>query len=152
MFIKIDGLSGKRLESILEIDFGIEVESASDIGVLILCNLGNKRSDFKYLADSLEKIASENHKDIYYLENRKHMPMLEPKIIMSLREAYYAEKETVKKEDAIGRISAEVVAECPPGISILLPGELITEEHLPYLNDYETLDVVKRKLFCNSSL
>ena len=72
------------------------------------------------------------------------MPMLEPKIIMSLREAYYAEKETIKKEDAIGRISAEVVAECPPGISILLPGELITEEHLPYLNDYETLDVVKR--------
>ena len=34
--------------------------------------------------------------------------------------------------------AAEVVAECPPGISILLPGELITEEHLPYLNDYET--------------
>lgn len=145
VFIKIDGLSGKRLESILEIDFGIEVESASDIGVLILCNLGNKRSDFKYLADALEKIASENHKDIYYLEKRKHMPMLEPKIIMSLREAYYAEKETVKKEDAIGRISAEVIAECPPGISILLPGELITAEHLPYLNDYETLDVVVSK-------
>ena len=143
VFIKIDGLSGKRLESILEIDFGIEVESASDIGVLILCNLGNKRSDFKYLADALEKIASENHKDIYYLEKRKHMPMLEPKIVMSLREAYYADKETVKKEDAIGRISAEVVAECPPGISILLPGELITDEHLPYLNDYETLEVVK---------
>ena len=142
VFIRIDRLSGKRLESILEIDFGIEVESASDIGVLILCNLGNKRSDFKYLADALEKIASENHKDIYYLEKRKHMPMLEPKIMMSLRDAYYAEKETVKKENAIGRISAEVVAECPPGISILLPGELITEEHLPYLNDYETLDVV----------
>ena len=143
VFIKIDGLSGKRLESILEIDFGIEVESASDIGVLILCNLGNKRSDFKYLADALEKIASENHKDIYYLEKRKHMPMLEPKIVMSLRDAFYAEKEIVKKENAIGRISAEVVAECPPGISILLPGELITEEHLPYLNDYETLEVVK---------
>ena len=52
---------------------------------------------------------------------------------------------SVKKEDAIGRVSAEVIAECPPGISILLPGELITEEHLPYLNDYETLDVVKGK-------
>jgi len=143
VFIKIDGLSGKRLESILEIDFGIEVESASDIGVLILCNLGNKHSDFVYLADALEKIASANHKDIYYLENRKHMPMLEPQIVMSLRDAYYAEKEIIKKEDAIGRISAEVIAECPPGISILLPGELITKEHLPYLNDYSTLEVVK---------
>ena len=143
VFIRIDGLSGKRLESILEIDFGIEVESASDIGVLILCNIGNKRSDFKYLADALEKIASTHYQDIYYLENRKHMPLLEPQIKMSLREAFYAEKETVPKSDAIGKISAEVVAECPPGISILLPGELITKEHLPYLNDYETLEVVK---------
>ena len=81
--------------------------------------------------------------DICYLENRKHMPMLEPKIIMSLRDAYYADKEVLPKEEAIGRISAEVVAECPPGISILLPGELITREHLPYLNDYKTLEVVK---------
>jgi arginine/lysine/ornithine decarboxylase len=105
--------------------------------------MGNKRSEFKYLADALEKIASTNYKDIYYLEKRKHMPMLEPIIKMSLREAYYSEKESVLKQDAIGRISAEVVAECPPGISILLPGELITEEHLPYLNDYETLEVVK---------
>lgn len=143
VFIRIDGLSGKRLESILEIDFGIEVESASDIGVLILCNIGNKHSDFKYLADCLEKIAATNYQDIYYLEKRKHMPMLEPQIKMSLREAFYAEKETIPKSEAIGRISAEVVAECPPGISILLPGELITEEHLPYLNDYETLEVVK---------
>lgn len=143
VFIKIDGLSGKRLESILEIDFNVEVESASDIGVLILCNLGNKHSDFKYLADTLEQIASRDYKDIYYLENRKHMPMLEPQIKMSLRDAYFAEKETISKKDAIGRISAEVVAECPPGISILLPGELITEEHMPYLNDYETLEVIK---------
>lgn len=143
VFIKIDGLSGKRLESILEIDFSIEVESASDIGVLILCNLGNKRSDFKYLADCLEKIAKDNYMDICYLENRKHMPLLEPKIMMSLRDAYYSDKEVLPKEQAVGRISAEVIAECPPGISILLPGELITEEHLPYLNDYKTLEVVK---------
>ena len=142
VFIKVDGLSGKRLESILEIDFGIEVESASDIGVLILCNIGNKHSDFKYLADCLEKIASNHYQDIYYLENRKHMPMLEPQIKMSLRDAFYAEKERIPKTEAIGRISAEVVAECPPGISILLPGELITEEHMPYLNDYDTLEVV----------
>lgn len=33
VFVRVDGLSGKRLESILEIDFDIEVESASDIGV-----------------------------------------------------------------------------------------------------------------------
>lgn len=143
IFIKVDGLSGKRLESILEIDFNIEVESASDIGALILVNLGNKRSEIKYLADSLEKITKTDYSDIYHLENKKHMPMLTPEIKYHLRDAFYMEKEIVKKEDSIGRISGEVIAECPPGIAILLPGELITENHLPYLTDYEEIEVIK---------
>ena len=62
---------------------------------------------------------------------------------MNLQDSYYAQKETVAKSQAIGRISAEVIAECPPGIAILLPGELITEEHLPYLQDYEFIEVIK---------
>ena len=143
VFIKADGLSGKRLESILEIDFGIEVESASDEGVLLLCNIGNKRSDFEYLVKCLKKVDTHDYKDIYYLENKKHMPMLTPIIKKSLREAYFSEKEIIPKSEAIGGLSGEVVAECPPGISILLPGELITEAHLPYLADYNVIEVLK---------
>ena len=143
VIIKADGLSGKRLESILEIDFGIEVESASDEGVLLLCNIGNKRSDFEYLVKCLKKVDTHDYKDIYYLENKKHMPMLTPIIKKSLREAYFSEKEIIPKSEAIGRLSGEVVAECPPGISILLPGELITEAHLPYLADYNVIEVLK---------
>ena len=145
VFIRADGLSGKRLESILEIEFGIEVESASDAGLLILSNIGNTRQDFQYLVKCLQKIDQSNYSDICYLENKKHMPMLTPIIKKSLREAYFSEKETVPKDLAIGRISAEVIAECPPGISVLLPGELITEEHLPYLTEYDFIEVVKNK-------
>lgn len=145
IFIKAEGLSGKRLESILEIDFNIEIESATDAGILILSNVGNKKSDIKYLVECLKKIDRTNYSDICYLENKKHMPMLTPIIQKSLREAFYSDKETINKEDAIGRISAEVIAECPPGIAILLPGELITEEHLPYLTDYKTVEVIIEK-------
>lgn len=144
IFMKADGLSGKRLESILEIDFKIEVESASDVGLLILANIGNKRSDFEYLANCLEKISKKEYSDICYLENKKHMPMLTPIIEMNLQEAFYKDKETVLKEHAIGRISGEIIAECPPGIAILVPGELVTEKHLSYLEDYEYIDVLKQ--------
>lgn len=143
VFIKDNRLSGKRLESILEIDFGIEVESASDAGLLILSNIGNSRRDMQYLVKCLQKIDTTNYTDICYLENKKHMPMLSPIIKMTLREAYYSHKETIPKSQSIGRISAEVIAECPPGISVLLPGELITEAHLPYLTDYEFIEVIK---------
>ncbi|MFA7658288.1 MAG: aminotransferase class I/II-fold pyridoxal phosphate-dependent enzyme [Candidatus Gastranaerophilaceae bacterium] len=143
IFVKADGLSGKRLESILEIDFKIEVESASDVGLLLLSNIGNKRSDFEYLADCLEKISKKEYSDICYLENKKHMPMLTPDIKMNIQDAFYAEKETVLRENSIGRISGEIIAECPPGIAILVPGELITEEHMAYLEDYECVEVLK---------
>ncbi|MBQ3819221.1 aminotransferase class I/II-fold pyridoxal phosphate-dependent enzyme [bacterium] len=143
IFIKDDRLSGKRLESILEIDFNIEVESASDAGLLILSNIGNKKKDFEYLAQCLKKIDNTEYSDICYLENKKYMPMLTPVIKMSLRDAFYSEKEIIPKDNAIGRISAEVIAECPPGISVLLPGELITEAHIPYLVDYDKLEVIK---------
>lgn len=143
VFIRADGLSGKRLESILEIEFGIEVESASDAGLLLLSNIGNTRKDMEYLVKCLQKIDKSHYSDICYLENKKHMPMLTPIIKMSLREAFYSEKETIPKDMAVGRISAEVIAECPPGIAVLLPGELITEEHLPYLADYNFIEVIK---------
>lgn len=145
IFIKADGLSGKRLESILEIDYKIEVESASDVGLLILSNIGNKKSDFEYLADCLEKISNKEYSDICYLENKKHMPMLTPIIKMNLQEAFYKDKERILKENSIGRIAGEIIAECPPGIAILVPGELITEEHLPYLEDYEYIEVLKNE-------
>ena len=143
VFIRDDRLSGKRLESILEIDFNIEVESASDAGLLILSNIGNTRSDMQYLVKCLQQIDKTNYTDICYLEKKKHMPMLTPIIKMTLREAFYSHKEVISKEHAVGRIAAEVIAECPPGIAVLLPGELITEEHMPYLVDYDTIEVIK---------
>ena len=142
IFIKADNLSGIQLETILEQDYNIEVEAASDRGILILSNIGNERKEFEYLADCLEEIDKQDYTK-FEKEKAKHMPMLIPEIRMNLRQAFYAEKEEVKKENAIGRISAEVIAECPPGIAILLPGELITAEHLPYLECYDVLEVVK---------
>lgn len=143
IFIKAEGISGKKLESILELDFKIEVESASDIGLLVLSNIGNKRSDFEYLANCLEKISKNEYKEVDLNKNKKYMPMLTPIIKMNLQEAFYTEKETVLKEHAVGRIAGEIIAECPPGISILVPGELITEDHLSYLEDYEYIEVLK---------
>lgn len=143
IFIKVDGLSGIKLESILETDFKIEVESASDIGLLLLSNIGNKRSDFEYLADCLEKISKKDYSNEACNERKKYMPMLTPTIKMNLQDAFYSEKETVSKKNAIGKISGEIIAECPPGISVLVPGELITQAHLPYLEGYEKIEVIK---------
>lgn len=143
IFIKADGISGKRLEAILEYDFNIEVESASDVGLLVLSNIGNSREDFEYLANCLKTISKTDYSNKVYNFKSLHMPMLIPEIKMNLQDAFYSEKEIIKIKDCVGRTAGEIVAQCPPGITILVPGELITESHLPYLEDYKEIEVLK---------
>jgi lysine decarboxylase len=56
-----------------------------------------------------------------------------PHMALAPREAFFAPNETVAAEEAVGRISAELVAPYPPGIPVLAPGEVITAEALAAL-------------------
>jgi lysine decarboxylase len=47
---------------------------------------------------------------------------------MSMRDAYFADTEFVSAKDAIGRISADLIAPYPPGVAVVAPGELLTEQ------------------------
>jgi len=49
-----------------------------------------------------------------------------PQTILAPREAFFAPNETVPAAEAVGRVSAELVAPYPPGVPVLAPGELIT--------------------------
>jgi len=70
-------------------------------------------------------------------QTKKEIPKLDPlsitKPICTPRQAYYAQGETVKPQEAIDRVSRGVVCPYPPGIPLLLPGERITKETIDYL-------------------
>ena len=52
---------------------------------------------------------------------------VEPVTDLSPRAAFFAAAETVPTREAVGRVSAELVAPYPPGIPVLAPGERVTE-------------------------
>jgi arginine decarboxylase len=56
-----------------------------------------------------------------------------PQMAVPPREAFFSPNETVAADDAVGRISAELVAPYPPGIPVLAPGEVITGDALAAL-------------------
>jgi len=58
---------------------------------------------------------------------------VEPVMAMSPRQAFFAARERVPVDRAIGRVSAELVAPYPPGIPVLAPGEEITSETVDVL-------------------
>ena len=45
-----------------------------------------------------------------------------------MRDAYFATTEMVSSADAVGRISADLIAPYPPGVAVIAPGEILTEE------------------------
>jgi lysine decarboxylase len=58
---------------------------------------------------------------------------LEPVAAVPPRRAFFAAAGTVALDEAVGRISAELVAPYPPGIPVLAPGERVTREALEAL-------------------
>ena len=53
--------------------------------------------------------------------------------LISPREAFFSQTETLPVEKSCDRISAELVCPYPPGIPVLMPGEVITPSALKYL-------------------
>jgi len=73
-------------------------------------------------------------------QTRGHVPdggaavyTVDPVVAMPPRQAFFAERETVTLRQAIGRVSAELIAPYPPGIPVLAPGEEITADALAAL-------------------
>ena len=51
---------------------------------------------------------------------------VDPVTVLSPRDAFFAQRESVPVERAVGRVSAELIAPYPPGIPVLAPGEEVT--------------------------
>jgi arginine decarboxylase len=56
-----------------------------------------------------------------------------PETAMPPRDAFFCRNETLSAAEAVGRVSAELVAPYPPGVPVLAPGEVITSAALDAL-------------------
>jgi arginine/lysine/ornithine decarboxylase len=67
---------------------------------------------------------------------------LKSEMAMTPRDAFFADAEMVKIDDAPGRIAAELASPYPPGIPLMLPGEVITETMVRYLKEGKRLGML----------
>jgi arginine decarboxylase len=51
------------------------------------------------------------------------------------RDAFFARAETVEPDEAVGRVSAELITPYPPGIPAVAPGEVFNEANVAYLQE-----------------
>lgn len=135
--LSIDGLSGEKLHEKLYREYNIECEMNDGLNVLLLATLMNVEEDYKKAYDAICEIAkiSSGEKIDFKYELKIPTKSYDP------HEAYFMEYESIKKEDAIGRIGYDFIAPYPPGIPVLVPGEIIDLDMLEYLDDY--VNVIK---------
>lgn len=128
-------ISGTEADKLLRSKFKLQVEMADLNNIVAICSVGDKEADIEKLAQALKHIASDapgKHKTSGY---KPKIYSKIPKMELMPWEAVYRQKEDVPLMQSAGRISGEMIIPYPPGIPIVMPGEVITREILDYALD-----------------
>lgn len=121
---------------------GIAVELADADNVLFLVTYSDGGAGYDAVLARIRQVFAE-------LEAAKKTPrslvvspqLPVPQQVMSLRQAFDSPKTSLALRQAAGKICAEQVSFYPPGIPVLLPGELITEAVIAYCENMKNLSL-----------
>lgn len=124
------GLAGIEVYSALRDRYRIQIEFGDINNVLALSTLEDREEDHVALLEALRDLQKKQGA----ARERKFMyEYIAPKVMLSPREAFYAPKKSLPVAECLGRISGECIMCYPPGIPLLAPGELITEEIISHV-------------------
>ena len=107
---------------------GITCEFYEKDIVVIIPSVFNKSKDFKLLASALRTFSRNGKITRQKKQPGKFHVSKKPEPVLTLGSAAAKPRESVKTGAAAGRICAEPVFAYPPGIPVILPGELIDTE------------------------
>lgn len=125
------GISGLRLKALLLDEHNVEVEMADSRNIIAIVTYANTQEDIEKLVSALRDIAQQHpHGDPLPIQTVLPKPAVSA---MSPRDAFFAKKKVIPWNDAAGHISAEMIALYPPGIPVIRPGEIFTDEILDLL-------------------
>ena len=120
------GASGVDIEEDLQAA-GIRVEMADRDTIVFLGTIADTKEDFDRLADVLIPILK--HRQEQRRESATALSWsVTPQKKISMRDAYFAKTEMVDAAAALGRVSADLIAPYPPGVAVVAPGEVLTQQ------------------------
>ena len=124
------GLAGIEVYDLLRDEYDIQIEFGDISNILAYISIGDRIQDIERLVGALDDVERLYKKDSAGLLSGEY---ISPKVVMSPQKAFYSEKVSVPVEASSGRVCAEFVMCYPPGIPILAPGEMITDDVVQYI-------------------
>jgi arginine decarboxylase len=104
---------------------GIQMEFSNENYGVFVSSIMNESSDFEYLSKMMEMLKFKCYSGI---DNVDKSFLSESKL--SLSKAFYSAKKRVKLKESMNYISTEYIVPYPPGIPMIIPGDLIDENKL----------------------
>ena len=118
------GLTGQEVAAHFRAK-GIAIEHVdTDFAVLILTPFHTKR-DFSRLKSAIKTLPKRPRGA---REPEPVFAITPPEQMMSIRRALFGNREQISLPESVGRIAAQEVSLCPPGIPLVVPGEKLDEK------------------------
>lgn len=124
------GLAGIEVYDLLRDEYDIQIEFGDIGNILAYISMGDRMPELERLISALSEIRRRFQRDKFGLLSQEY---IEPKVMMSPQEAFYANKISLPLGETEGRICSEFVMCYPPGIPVLAPGEVITADIIRYI-------------------
>ena len=122
------GYSGYEISEYL-IKNGVYPEYRDKVYITFMVTPETEESGLKKLYNALSSLPRRPALDI-------RLPLIQkPRRVLSIREAFFAQKETLPTRDCAGRILSDMNISCPPAVCPLVCGELIEADMIPALLD-----------------
>ncbi len=124
------GLAGIEVYDLLRDEYDIQIEFGDIGNVLAYISVGDRKRDIERLISALAEIKRRFGKSGADMLTQEY---ISPVVAETPRKAFYAKKRSLPLEETSGLVCSEFVMCYPPGIPILAPGELITDEIIEYI-------------------
>ena len=129
------GIDGYEIFRVLRENYDIECEFADPVWCICVAGLGTKAEHANALTKALKEISQKGTSLLCACNEKEDsvLPLI-PHQHLTPRKAWFAKKEKIPFEESLGRVSAEMVVPYPPGIPVLCPGEVVSNEVYEYLS------------------
>ena len=124
------GLAGIEVYDLLRDEYDIQIEFGDIGNILAYISVGDRNRDIERLISALSEIKRRFGKTESGLLTQEY---INPIVAETPRNAFYGGKRSLPLDEAAGCVCSEFVMCYPPGIPILAPGELITDEIIKYI-------------------
>lgn len=124
------GLAGIEVYDLLRDEYDIQIEFGDLGNILAYLSVGDRKRDIERLISAMAEIKRRFGKSGADMLTQEY---ISPVVAEAPRRAFYADKVSLPLSESVSRICTEFVMCYPPGIPILAPGELITQDIVDYI-------------------